>query len=160
MNDEILAAITPSPFRRWLAVGMLALAGGLLIYFAMGAQTTGLVWKTLMLAAGVGLLLLADWMRRVTVQSIVLTREGLRESTGRELCRFDDIARTERGAFAFKPSNGLLVHLKSPYPVAWAPGMWWRFGRKIGIGGVTSAAQAKALSDMIAVETIKRTMDD
>lgn len=154
-DDEVLAAITPSLFRRWLAVILLVLSGGLLIYFAMGAQVSGLAWKALVLATGAGLVVLADRMRRATAQSIVLTPEGLRESAGRALCRLDDIARVERGAFAFKPSNGLLVHLKTPGAAGWAPGLWWRFGRRIGIGGVTSAGQAKAMSDIISLKLME-----
>ena len=109
-----------------------------------------------MLAAGVGLVVLADRMRRATMRAIELTPDGLRESTGRVLCRLDEIESMERGAFAFKPSNGLLVRLKSGAPAAWAPGLWWRIGRKIGIGGVTSASQAKVLSDMISIQLIQR----
>ena len=65
--------------------------------------------------------------------------------------RMDEIDRVERGAFAFKPSNGFLVHLKKPGHRAWQPGLWWRMGRKLGIGGVTPAGQAKFMADMIAL---------
>ena len=154
VDDDILAAITPSMFRRWLAIGLLVLSGGLLVYFAMGGQTSGFIWKALMMGVGAGLVVLADRMRRATEQSIELTSDGLRESGGRLLCRLDDIESVERGAFAFKPSNGLLIRLKSRGPTGWAPGLWWRFGRRIGIGGVTSASQAKFMSDMISLHKL------
>jgi hypothetical protein len=152
MEDNILAAITPSVFRKWLAISLLVLSGGLLIYFALSAEMAGFIWKSLMLAAGAGLVVLADRMRRATAQSIELTSTELRESGGRVLCLLDDIHSVERGAFSFKPSNGLLVRLKTRGPAGWAPGLWWRVGRKIGIGGVTSASQAKFMSDMIALQ--------
>ena len=78
--------------------------------------------------------------------------EGLRDGNGRLLCRMDQIAGVDRGAFAFKPSNGFLVKLKEPMPRVWQPGLWWRLGRRIGVGGVTPAGQGKFMADMIALK--------
>ncbi|MCG6902603.1 MAG: hypothetical protein LJE68_07970 [Rhodobacter sp.] len=158
-DDEVLAAMAPSAYRRWMAIGMLVIAGGLLIYVAFNDGVTSLVWKTIIVVGGAGVLVLADRLRRSTENAIVLTSAGLRDTGGQVLCLLDDIEKVERGAFAFKPSNGLLVRLKTPARAGWAPGLWWRFGRKIGIGGVTSAAQAKVMSDMITVYKAGYTLD-
>ena len=160
MGGEILGAIVPSLFRRWLAFAAIVVSGGVLIYAGIGDTTTGLIWKLLLIGGGAALIVLADRLRRATSVAIEFTADGLRESTGRVLCTFDDIEKVERGAFAFKPSNGLLVRLKTPADAAWAPGLWWRYGRKIGIGGVTSAGQSKAMSDMIALHSIMQAQDD
>lgn len=151
MQDDIQATIQPSLFRRALAVGLTGVSGVLLIYLGLGEQTVGLVWKLLMVAGGAGVLFLADRLWRSTGRSIDLTEQGLVDSGGTVLCAFDNIAKVERSAFAFKPSNGLLIHLKTPVGRAWAPGLWWRFGRKIGIGGVTTSRQAKFMADMIVL---------
>lgn len=151
MNDDVLAVMVPSMFRRWLAVAMTVLSGALLIYAGLGEMTTGLVWKLALIGGGASLIALAERLRRATAVSIELTAQGLRESTGRVLCAMEDIDKVERGAFAFKPSNGLLVRLTKPGDLVWAPGLWWRYGRKLGIGGVTSASQAKAMSDVITL---------
>ncbi|MDJ0827256.1 MAG: hypothetical protein QNJ16_17330 [Rhodobacter sp.] len=151
MSHEVLATVTPSPARRWLAIGMMVVLGGLLVYLAFAAPPQGLFLRLFVLAVGVGALLLADKVRRATTVSIELTEAGLHDSAGTELCRFDDIDSVDRGAFAFKPSNGFLVRLKTPAARVWQPGLWWRFGRRIGIGGVTPAGQSKVMADMITM---------
>jgi hypothetical protein len=62
----------------------------------------------------------------------------------------------ERGAFAFKPSNGFLVRLDKPLGRGWAPGLWWRLGRLLGVGGVTSASQSKAMAEILSLELARR----
>lgn len=71
--------------------------------------------------------------------------------TGRPLALMEDIQEIERGMFALKPSNGFVVRLKTKAAPAWAPGLWWRTGRRLGVGGVTSAGAAKAMADLLAL---------
>lgn len=148
--DDMVARISPSPFRRALAIGILLTLGGLLIYLAMVRPPGALIWQAFLLVTGGLVLYLADQVRRATALTIEFSDGRITDSAGRELCRLDDIQSIERGAFAFKPSNGFLIHLKSRKPRVWAPGLWWRTGRRIGVGGVTPASQAKFMSDMIA----------
>ena len=69
---------------------------------------------------------------------------------------WDDIARVERGAFALRPSNGFLLHLHAPGPRAWAPGLWWRLGRRLGVGGVTAAGQSKGMAEILTAMLVER----
>jgi hypothetical protein len=55
------------------------------------------------------------------------------------------------GVFAFKPAAGFLIHLKAPSTRVYAPGLWWRAGRRIAVGGVTGRAEGKAVSELINV---------
>ena len=96
-------------------------------------------------------LLLADRVRRATRISIEMTDQVLRDSRGREICRLDDIVSVESGALAFKPSGGFLIRTRHRGPRSWAPGIWWRIGRSIGIGGATSASQGRYMADLIAM---------
>ena len=146
----MVAQISPSPFRRVMAVGILMTLGGLLIYLALVSPPTALGWQAFLLGTGGLALYLSDQVRRATALTIELSDGRIFDSAGRELCRLDEIESIERGAFAFKPSNGFLIHLKSRKSWVWAPGLWWRLGRRIGVGGVTPASQAKFMSDMIA----------
>jgi len=82
---------------------------------------------------------------------VALTEAGLYDASGRELARFDQMRGTDRGAFAFKPSSGFVVALHRPAPPLWAPGLYWRFGRSLGIGGVTRAVEARAMADLVAM---------
>jgi len=151
MSNEVLAEITPSAGRRIMAIGMLLLLGAVLIYVALSSAAVGFGLQVLFLVCGVGALALCGLVRRATRHSIRLTEAGLFDSGGRTLCTLPQIAGVERGAFAFKPSNGFALRLKARAPRAWAPGVWWRFGRRLGVGGVTSSSQAKFMADMIAM---------
>ena len=93
---------------------------------------------------------MADATRRSTGRVIELTATELRDSTGVLLARVEDIESMDRGVFAFKPSNGFLLKTKKPGKRAWQPGLWWRIGNRVGVGGVTSAAQAKFMAEQIA----------
>jgi len=93
---------------------------------------------------------MADVLRRSTMQEIELTRTEIRTSDGRVLTELDNVIKVEKGAFAFKPSNGFLVRLKTPSGRGWAPGIWWQGGTYLGIGGVVSAGQSKAMAEILA----------
>ena len=96
----------------------------------------------------------AEAMRRATQYALILTDRALLEvdadgQPGRVLATLDGIAAVERGTFAMKPSNGFLLRLEQPAGRVWAPGLWWRMGRRIGVGGVLSAPQTKAMAQII-----------
>jgi len=93
---------------------------------------------------------LAEKMRRDTAVHLELTEDELRDSRGRLLARIADIKGIERGTFAFKPSSGFLLRLNAPADRAWAPGLWWRFGRSVGVGGVTGSREGKYMAETIA----------
>lgn len=153
MNDDerILAQIAPAAVRRVIAVGMLGGLGGLLIYLGFSAPDMSLTLRLTLFVPGIAALVMADRVRRATEFKIEMTDDLIRDTSGRLLCRLDDIVAIERSAFAFKPSNGFLIRTKQPIGRCWVPGLWWRFGRKIGVGGVTSAAEAKFMADLVAL---------
>lgn len=154
-EPEILAVVDASPGRRWLGVGALMCLGVLLLWVAF-SQPPALGWQIFLILLGVGALVLADGLRRSTARRIELTREALRDSSGQIIARVDNIRSMDRGAFAFKPSNGFLVRTNEPEgPRVWQPGMWWRLGKQIGIGGVTPGRQTKnmtAILDLLIAE--------
>ena len=80
----------------------------------------------------------------------MLTDTDLRDSDGVVLARLDQIIRVDRGAMAMKPANGFTLVLDARQPFGWAPGMWWRLGRRVGVGGVAVAHQAKFMAEVIA----------
>jgi hypothetical protein len=136
-------------------VAMMAL--GILLVWVAFSQPPALIWQIFLIVLGVGSLLLADGLRRSTARKIELTRAGLRDSTGAIIARLDNIQSMDRGAFAFKPSNGFLVRLKvKEGERAWYPGMWWRLGRQIGIGGVTPGHQTKNMTAILEVLLVER----
>ena len=157
-SDEngVYATVQASALRRVFAFGVLLALGGLVIYTAL-VRPPAVPWFIFMMAFGAAMLWLAENMRRCTMLVIELTDREIRTSNGEVLAHMGEIFAVDRGAFAFKPSNGFTLKLKNPKPRAWAPGLWWRFGRRVGVGGVTSAGQSKFMAEQIALRiTAKR----
>ncbi len=148
---EVLITLSASAPRRFFALMVLAALGMLLAWLGIGAPGMALWIRLLLLVAAGVVLWLGLGLYEATGRRLELTRESLRESGGRVLARIGEIEAVSRGTFALKPSHGFSLILKRPAPRAWAPGLWWRFGRRIGIGGVTSAGQAKAMAEILTV---------
>ncbi|MEN8892854.1 hypothetical protein [Planktotalea arctica] len=154
VSEPVIATLYASPPRRFLGTGMLLLLGGLLIYLAL-AVPFGPSQIFLILAGLLGLFC-AMRLHTATAQVIELTATQLRVQGGIILAELDTIKKVERGAFAFKPSNGFLVTLKQKGARRWAPGMFWAFSRKIGVGGVTGAPQTKGMAEALAILIAER----
>ncbi|WP_027259708.1 hypothetical protein [Leisingera aquimarina] len=155
MNNEVLATIEASGGRRIMGTAMLGLTGCLLLYVAFAAPPSP-AWLVFLLAVGAAALWLAARMWQATVHRIELTAEELRCSNGQLIARVEDIKAIDRGFFAFKPSNGFLIRTGVQGSRVWMPGLWWRSGRRIGIGGVTPGSQGKAMSEILAAMLAQR----
>lgn len=157
--EEVLARIQASPGRRVLGVGSMAGMGFMLLAVALTAPPANPAWLVFLIVIGALALWLADAMRRATALSLDLTRDGIVCSDGEIVASIEEIESLDRGLFAFKPSNGFLMKLSTKRPSRWRPGLWWRVGMRVGIGGVTAAAQAKAMAEMIAAVQFEKSRD-
>lgn len=156
---ETISELSASPGRRIFGVGVLSFLG--LILLRMGLTGRGLEFlDVVVLLMGFGALLAAWVMYRATMRSVILTSEALTDSEGVVLARLEEIASVDRGTFAFKPSNGFLIRTTSPGHRLWQPGLYWRFGRRIGVGGITRAAEAKAMADLITIKLAERAAEE
>ena len=152
--------IRASAPRRWLGVVSLCVLGLLLLYLALFMGADALGWQVFLIAMGVGSFAVADRMRRATARVLELTRQELRDDLGHVIARVEDIEHVDRSFFAFKPSNGFLIRTsRSAGRRTWQPGLWWRLGRRIGVGGVASAAQTKNAADILSVMLAERRGD-
>lgn len=135
--------------RHYAAVILLAVLGFILLSIVLKTPPSalGAVFLTLL---GAFALYMSYLVWTVGARSLHLTADELRDDTGRLLCLVKDIRSVERGALAFKPSNGFVIALKSGVQRGWAPGLWWAFGKQVGVGGVTSAGAGKAMGDVLA----------
>lgn len=154
-GQEVLAVVRASAGRRVLGLGALAVLGVLLIYVAF-AKSPSFLAQLFLIVVGGGALWMADAMRRATANCVELTETELRDSDGTVIARIEDIEGLDRGFFAFKPSNGFLIKVAQKSENNWRPGLWWRLGRRIGIGGVTPGHQTKVMSELLAVIMAKR----
>ncbi len=157
-SDGIFARVHASAARRVFACGVLYGLGILLIYIAL-SRPPAILGILFLLAFGVGTLIVADRLRRATRIEIILTDTQVSDSLGRKLAAMDDIVSVERGAFALKPSNGFTLVLREKAPRAWSPGMWWRLGRRVGVGGAVAAGPAKFMAEQIALRLATRERD-
>lgn len=155
MSEVVIIGIVPSAPRRVFGTGVMYMLGATLVYVGLTQANTAAFGFVLMVMGAVALY--GGWkMWRVTGRMIELTENELRLSDGTLICKAVDLKKVDRSFFAFKPSNGFLVTTKISYPFAWAPGLWWRVGKRIGIGGVTPGAQGKMMADAISAMIAER----
>lgn len=155
MTDEVIATISASAGRRILGIASMGVLGAMVIIICLVTPPApGLV--VFLLLVGAASLWSAENMRRATALTIELTATELRDSSGQTLVTLEDVAGVDRGVFAFKPSNGFLLKTKSPGTRVWRPGLWWRFGRRIGVGGMTPGGETKFVADYIATYVAQR----
>ena len=160
-TDTVLATARASAGRRLIGLVSLGFLGVFLIYVAF-TSTPGLGWQLFLLVIGGGAIWMADFMRRSTAGTIELTAAVLRSSDGTLIARVEDIEHIDRGVFAFKPSNGFLLRTKKETgaETVWRPGLWWRMGRRIGVGGMTPGNQTKYMAEIISTMIAVRNQPD
>lgn len=153
--QEVLARVTASGGRRVIGIGMLVLLAFMVIYVAI-ASPPSLGWQIFLIAVGIGALMVARANYHATRSTLELTRHALRDDQGTLVAELNDIRSIDRGAFAFKPSNGFILRLHRPYARAWHPGLWWRVSRRVGVGGMTPLRETKYMAEMIAMLIAER----
>lgn len=153
--SEVLATVQSSQGRRILGIGSLWILSLLVIYVGI-AQPPALVWQLFLLVLGGGSIWIAEMMRHATRLRLELTQTELRDSSGVVLARTEDIVAIDRGMFAFKPSNGFLLLMRNSGARGWRPGMWWRLGKRVGIGGMTPGHQTKFMAEMVSAMIAER----
>lgn len=149
MNEEVLAEVGASVPRRWLAVAMQMFLGVLLVHVALNSSPTA-GWKLFLIVLGLGSVAMSIATFSATQHRILLTRDALVSSTGEVIVKVENIARVERGVFALKPSNGFVIIGKVKGEGAkWRPGLWWRLGKRVGVGGVAPGHQTKPMAQIL-----------
>lgn len=151
-----------SPVRHYLAVIMLAVLGFLFLSIVIKTPPAAFLGTVFLIAVGAASLYISYLVWRISGRALHLTADELRDDQGQLLCLVKDIKTVERGALAFKPSSGFVIVLKTSVARGWAPGLWWKFGKRIGVGGVISAGAGKAMADVLAarVQTLALEQQD
>jgi hypothetical protein len=49
-----------------------------------------------------------------------------------------------------------LIRTNVPASRSWHPGLWWRLGQRIGIGGVTPGSQSKSMAEILSIMIAQR----
>lgn len=148
LNDPV-AVLKISPARRLFSVGVQGALGMVLVLTAGQLPEPHPAGVFVLVGLGGLSLWMAYAMYRATGRDLVLTREGVFDSSGETVALMEDIAAVESGFFAFKPSNGFLIRLSTKHPRRWVPGLWWRVGRQAGVGGATNGKAARDMAEII-----------
>lgn len=151
-EENVIATLQASGPRRLFAYGAVFGLGAFVIILAF-FQPPALGWQLFLIAFGGGTLVVAERLRRATLLGLVLTETELRDTSGAVLATLADIKGVDRGTLAFKPSNGFVLRLKTSHGRVWAPGIWWRYSKRVGVGGVTPSGPAKFMAEQIALRT-------
>ena len=150
-NPETIAKLAPSTARFWSALVIITAFGALLLWIAATGAAGTAIGTIISLVSSALAFYAATVINKIKNRSLILTRDGLFDDQGTALCKMENIESLDRSFFAFKPSNGFVIKLKSKTDRAWVPGLWWRYGKRVGVGGVTSVAQAKAMADTLTL---------
>jgi hypothetical protein len=153
-SDTILAAVHASQPRRYLGVAMTVMLGFLLTALGV-SQGIGPVGQLVLIAVGLGCLWHAQRLWVASRGALYLTEDALLDHTGAVLARMDQVTTVSRGTFAMKPAGGFTLTLSDRLPRLSAPGMWWRAGRRLGVGGVTDRGPARFMAEMIAAKIVQ-----
>ena len=160
-DRRIIASLHVTPARR--LTGLTVLASLTVLCVIIAVRESG--FRALLigaLAPGAAALTISIW--RASGHQILLTPDGLFDSNGTIIAELADIARINDHILAVRPSNGLSLALTARKGAHWAPGLWWRWRRTVGIGGLTSAKQgrdlARLLHDQLAQHRATRTAED
>lgn len=149
--DRVILRLAAQPARRLVGAAMIAGLGAILLWIAAVHPPASSGWRLFLVAAGAVVLWLAVRLWQATAPALELTGRELREAGGRRLALVADIRGVSRGAFALKPSNGFTLVLAEPGPAVWAPGLWWRIGRRVGVGGVTGRHESRLMAEAISL---------
>ncbi len=144
-----IVKIQPSASRRFFSIFILCLSAGVMIYFAITDPAQSIVLKLILLSlAGIFL-----WQVQANLRfpnaALLLKRDGLYDDQCEIICSLSNIALVDRGWFSIKPSNGFLLRLHEKASIKWLPGVYWRIGKRMGVGGAINPTQTKEFSDKL-----------
>lgn len=154
-DESILAEVGIAPARRIGLIVALFVLGGVLAYVGV-TNDAPFFGRAILLVVGIFFLYQSEMLRRTPIVALQLTHDGLFQSDGVLIADAKQFKSIDRGALAVKPTHGFTIIMDTKQPRAWVPGLWWRIGHRVGVGGVTSAGAAKFMAEQIALMISQR----
>lgn len=157
--DEVIFQLHPSPVRRYLGVASLALVSAVALRLGLESEASDGGRMLLMLIGALGFYANYRFWKS-THDGLELTPTELRETGGRRVMAVADIRAIERELFGvIRPTNGFVIAHHGRYPSGFKPGLWWRIGGRVGIGGLTPSGEGKAMAELL-LSLVDRQMAD
>lgn len=136
---------------RWIIIAAI----GVVLFFTVAIAARSSASNPIIALINFPAAILLAWfgyaMFTAKARSVTFDGEVLTDDTGLVLCHVDDIKSVERGFALFKPSGGFALLMKEEQTRDWSPGLWWRYGSRIGIGGATPGRSARVMADSITM---------
>ena len=154
-DSAIVEVRRPAMARLALLCAIVALFG---IFLTLALRDGAVVMGVLAIPAALG----AVVVYRAKGSAVRFDGEAVFDDTGLVLCRIDEIEKVERGLAFFNPSSGFVIRTHESQISGWSPGLWWRFGRRIGVGGATSARAGRNMAsaiDLVRSGALKDALD-
>ena len=89
------------------------------------------------------------FLKRYSKVGFLINQSGLFNLDGSVICEIGDIERIDVSPYTFKSANGFIVILKTKSSFKSIPGLYWRLGKRISIGGLVSKNESKFLSQTL-----------
>lgn len=141
--DSAIVEVRRPATARWALLAAIAALTG--IFLTLGLRDGAVIMGILAIPTA----LAGIAVYRAKSMVVRFDGEAVFDDTGFVLCRIDQIVKVERGLGPLNPSSGFVIRTHEPQGSGWSPGLWWRFGRRIGIGGATSARAGRNMASAI-----------
>ncbi|MEM0977526.1 MAG: hypothetical protein AAGJ34_08330 [Pseudomonadota bacterium] len=150
MSDQETVLFAPiSAGRYWFGIACLSLPA-LFIVFALSQGVVTRLWAMGFLMAIASAFLWAAYrMYSVPRAGLLFDGRVLRTEDGLVVAALTDIDVVQTGIFAMRPSNGFSLIMKEADHLPTRPGIFWRQGKMIGIGGILAAAETRAIGRLM-----------
>lgn len=154
MNDSDIKLEIPN-YRYRLGIIIIAFLGGTLIYNALKLEFDNYqLEKIFFTTLGSLIVYLAFRFASKPKRGIIFNKCGLYELNGELICPLEEIKEVDTSPYTFKPANGFIIRLKKPTKFDWSPGLWWRYNKRMTIGGMISKQES-----VIASQLLKRLLE-
>ena len=89
------------------------------------------------------------FLKRFSKVGFLINQSGLFNLDGSIICEIGDIEKIDVSPYTFKSANGFIVILKTKTSFKSIPGLYWRLGKRLSIGGLVSKTESKFLSQAL-----------
>ena len=99
------------------------------------------------------IVILAFWfknfLKKYSKVGFLINEQGLFNLDKSPICKMHEIDRVDASPYTFKSANGFIIILKTKNSFESVPGLYWKVGKRISIGGLVSKNESKFLSGLL-----------
>ncbi|MCC6006906.1 MAG: hypothetical protein JJU40_04445 [Rhodobacteraceae bacterium] len=154
----LLLRVAMSGARRIFVTGTLALVAATMVNAGLLREGMDVLSRVVFGATAVLAALIGWRVWTATAMALELREDGLWQEDGPRIAALEDITNITRGLAIMRPANGFALTLREPGPFTWVPGLWWRMGRRVGVGGMTPKLQTRMIGEALEAMIFERQM--